>query len=158
MAMVKLFVDGPLAFPSGILILLGGGALGSGLLVLFTIPEAVCETFIAIYCTSKGFRPSTHARCTGTATVAPGCTTLRHRVEQGLVDVAPHPVHAAFPVCLDDRVACGLVMAEGVLVFGLLATAQVTTGHAQPQRGPGVTDCDAFLTDVGGRADWLDSC
>ena len=90
--------------------------------------------------------------------VGPGCTTLRHRVDQGFVDVAPHPVHAAFPVCLDDRVAGSLVMAEGVLILGLLATAQVTTGHAQPQRRPGVTDCDAFLTDVGGRADWLYSC
>jgi hypothetical protein len=53
-------------------------------------------------------------------------------------------------------VACGLVMAEGVLVLGFLATAQVTTGHAEPQRWPGVTECDALLADIGGGGGWLD--
>ena len=52
----------PLAFLSGILILLGVGARQSGLLVLFTIPEVVWETFIAIYCTSKDLRPSPSSR------------------------------------------------------------------------------------------------
>jgi hypothetical protein len=62
MAILGLFVGVPLAFLSGILILLGVGARQSGLLVLFTIPEVVWETFIAIYCTSKDLRPSPSSR------------------------------------------------------------------------------------------------
>ena len=58
MAMLGLFAGGPLAFLSGILILLGAGDRQSGLLVLLTIPEIVWEAFIAIYCTWKGFRLS----------------------------------------------------------------------------------------------------
>ena len=58
MAMLGLFVGGPLAFLAGILVLLGVGDRQSGLLVLLTIPEIVWEAFIAIYCTWKGFRPS----------------------------------------------------------------------------------------------------
>jgi len=58
MAILGLFVGVPLAFLSGILILLGAGDRQSGLLVLLTIPEIVWEACIAIYCTWKGFRPS----------------------------------------------------------------------------------------------------
>ena len=86
--------------------------------------------------------------------VGGGAPKLMNGGEEGLVHVAPHPVHATFPVRLDDRVACGLVMAEGVLVLGFLATAEVTTGHAQPERGPGVTKCDALLAGVRCRGDW----
>jgi hypothetical protein len=56
--MLGLFVGGPLAFLSGILLLVGVGDPQSGPLVLLTIPEIVWEAFIAIYCTWKGFRPS----------------------------------------------------------------------------------------------------
>jgi hypothetical protein len=62
MAMVGLFVGGPLAFLSGMLILLGVGARQSGLLALFTIPGVVWETFIVIYCAWKGLRPSPSSR------------------------------------------------------------------------------------------------
>ena len=58
MAMLGLFVAGPLALLAGILLLLGAGDLQSGLLGVLTIPEIVWEAFIAIYCTWKGFRPS----------------------------------------------------------------------------------------------------
>jgi Domain of unknown function (DUF4386) len=58
MAMLGLFVGGPLAFLAGILVLLGAGDAQSGPLFLLTIPEIVWEAFIAIYCTWKGFRPS----------------------------------------------------------------------------------------------------
>jgi hypothetical protein len=58
MAMLGLFVGGPLAFLGGILLLFGAGDPQSGPLFLFTIPEIVWEAFIAIYCTWKGFRPS----------------------------------------------------------------------------------------------------
>jgi Domain of unknown function (DUF4386) len=58
MAMLGLFVAGPAAFLSGILILFGVGDTQSGPLVMLTIPEIVWEAFIAIYCTWKGFRPS----------------------------------------------------------------------------------------------------
>jgi Domain of unknown function (DUF4386) len=58
MAMLGLFVGGPVAFLAGILLLFGAGDPMSGPLVLLTIPEIVWEAFIAIYCTWKGFRPS----------------------------------------------------------------------------------------------------
>ena len=58
MAMLGLFVAGPLAFLAGILLLLGVGSTQSGPLVLLTLPEIVWEAFIAIYCTWKGFKPS----------------------------------------------------------------------------------------------------
>jgi len=58
MAMLGLFVGGPLAFLAGILILLGAGDPESGPLFLLTIPEIAWEAFIAIYCTWKGFRAS----------------------------------------------------------------------------------------------------
>jgi hypothetical protein len=58
MAMLGLFVGGPLAFLAGVLVLLGAGDTQSGPLFLLTIPEIVWEAFIAIYCTRKGFRPS----------------------------------------------------------------------------------------------------
>lgn len=58
MAMLGLFVGGPLALLAGVLVLLGAGDPQSGPLFLLTIPEIVWEAFIAIYCTWKGFRPS----------------------------------------------------------------------------------------------------
>jgi Domain of unknown function (DUF4386) len=58
MAMLGLFVGGPLALLAGLLLLFGAGDPRSGPLVLLTIPEIVWEAFIAIYCTWKGFRPS----------------------------------------------------------------------------------------------------
>jgi hypothetical protein len=70
MAMLGLFVGGPLAFLCGILIVLGVGDRQSGLLVLLTIPEIVWEAFIAIYCTFKGFRPSSVLVDLGPATQA----------------------------------------------------------------------------------------
>ena len=58
MAMLGLFVAGPLAFLAGILLLMGVGSTQSGPLVLLTLPEIIWEGFIAIYCTWKGFKPS----------------------------------------------------------------------------------------------------
>src|SRR5919106_2138757 len=58
MAMLGLFVGGPLAFLGGILVLFGAFDQPSAPLLLLTIPEIVWEGFIAIYCTWKGFRPS----------------------------------------------------------------------------------------------------
>jgi hypothetical protein len=58
MAMLGLFVGGPLALLGGVLLLLDAGDPQSGPLFLTTIPEIVWEAFIAIYCTWKGFRPS----------------------------------------------------------------------------------------------------
>jgi hypothetical protein len=58
MAMLGLFVGGPLAVLGGILVLFGVLDLSSPPLLLLTLPEAVWEGFIGIYCTWKGFRPS----------------------------------------------------------------------------------------------------
>jgi hypothetical protein len=57
MAMLGLFVAGPLAFFAGILVLFGVDPQ-SAPLALLTVPEIVWEGFIAVYCTWKGFRPS----------------------------------------------------------------------------------------------------
>jgi hypothetical protein len=58
MAMLGLFIGGPLAFLGGILVLFGAFDQPSAPLLLLTLPEIVWEAFIAIYCTWKGFRPS----------------------------------------------------------------------------------------------------
>lgn len=58
MAMLGLFIGGPLAFLGGILVLFGAFDQPSAPLFLLTLPEIVWEAFIAIYCTWKGFRPS----------------------------------------------------------------------------------------------------
>jgi hypothetical protein len=58
MAMLGLFVGGPLAFLGGVLVLFGAFDTPSAGLLAFTAPEIVWEAFIGIYCTWKGFRPS----------------------------------------------------------------------------------------------------
>lgn len=58
MAMLGLFVGGPLAFLGGVLVLFGVFDQPSAPLLLLTAPEIVWEAFIGIYCTWKGFRPS----------------------------------------------------------------------------------------------------
>jgi hypothetical protein len=56
MAMLGL-VGGPLIILSGILVLFGIADPGGTLQGLATIPEALWELLLGIYCTVKGFRP-----------------------------------------------------------------------------------------------------
>src|SRR4029077_12468706 len=51
-------VGGPLIILSGTLVLFGGGNAGGRMQGLATIPEAVGELFLGVYCTTKGFKPS----------------------------------------------------------------------------------------------------
>ena len=55
MAMIAL-VGGPLAFASGVLVLLGAIEPQSSVQVLMTIPEIVWEASLGIYLAWKGFR------------------------------------------------------------------------------------------------------
>jgi hypothetical protein len=57
MAMLGL-VGGPLIILSGTLVLFGVGNPGGTMQGLATIPEALWELLLGIYCTVKGFRPS----------------------------------------------------------------------------------------------------
>jgi len=50
-------VGGPLIIVSGTLVLFGVADAGGTLQGLATIPEAVWELFLGVYCTVKGFRP-----------------------------------------------------------------------------------------------------
>jgi hypothetical protein len=50
-------VGGPLIIVSGTLVLFGVGNPGGTVQGLATIPEAVWELFLGVYCTVKGFRP-----------------------------------------------------------------------------------------------------
>jgi hypothetical protein len=51
-------VGGPLIIISGTLVLFGVGNKGGTLQGLATIPEFLWELFLGVYCTFKGFRPS----------------------------------------------------------------------------------------------------
>jgi len=51
-------VGGPLIILSGTLVLFGVADTGGTLQGVATIPEGVWELFLGIYCTFKGFRPS----------------------------------------------------------------------------------------------------
>jgi hypothetical protein len=57
MAMLGL-VGGPLIITSGTLVIFGVADPGGTLQGIATIPEAVWELSLGIYCTVKGFRPS----------------------------------------------------------------------------------------------------
>ena len=50
-------VGGPLIIVSGTLVLFGVGNPGGTMQGLATIPEALWELFLGVYCTVKGFRP-----------------------------------------------------------------------------------------------------
>ena len=51
-------VGGPLIILSGTLVLFGVADKGGALQGIATIPEALWELSLGIYCTAKGFRPS----------------------------------------------------------------------------------------------------
>jgi uncharacterized protein DUF4386 len=51
-------IGGPLIIISGTLVMFGAADAGGPLQGLATIPEALWELFLGIYCTVKGFRPS----------------------------------------------------------------------------------------------------
>jgi uncharacterized protein DUF4386 len=51
-------VGGPLIIISGTAVMFGGGHPSGSLQGLATIPEALWELFLGLYCTFKGFRPS----------------------------------------------------------------------------------------------------
>jgi hypothetical protein len=51
-------IGGPLIILSGTLVMFGVADRGGTLQGLATIPEAIWELFLGIYCTVKGFRPS----------------------------------------------------------------------------------------------------
>ena len=57
MAMLGL-VGGPLIILSGTLVMFGVADAGGALWGIATIPEGVWELSLGIYCTLKGFRPS----------------------------------------------------------------------------------------------------
>src|SRR3954452_14292079 len=65
-------------------------------------------------------------------------------VEDDLVDVAPAPVLTRLEGA-DDRVIGAVEMLGGVLVLGVVATADVAADHAQSQMDPGIADGEAFL-------------
>ena len=51
-------IGGPLLVIAGTIVLFGGGHPSGTLQGLATIPEALWELFLGVYCTFKGFRPS----------------------------------------------------------------------------------------------------
>jgi hypothetical protein len=51
-------IGGPLIILTGTLVLFGVTNDGGALKGIVTIPEAVWELFLGVYCTVKGFRPS----------------------------------------------------------------------------------------------------
>ena len=51
-------IGGPLLVIAGTIVLFGGGHPSGTLQGLATIPEAIWELFLGVYCTFKGFRPS----------------------------------------------------------------------------------------------------
>jgi len=50
-------IGGPLIIVSGTLVLFGVGELHGTMQGLATIPEALWELLVGLYCTIKGFRP-----------------------------------------------------------------------------------------------------
>ena len=51
-------VGGPLIILSGTLVMFGVGNKGGTMQAVATIPEFLWELFLGVYCTFKGFRPS----------------------------------------------------------------------------------------------------
>jgi hypothetical protein len=51
-------IGGPLIILSGTLVLFGVADTGGALQGIATIPEALWELSLGVYCTAKGFRPS----------------------------------------------------------------------------------------------------
>src|SRR5262249_39484754 len=66
------------------------------------------------------------------------------QIEQRLIDVTPAPALGRI-VAFDDRMSGAVEMLGCVLVRRIIATADVTTGPAEPQMQPGAADLQAFL-------------
>src|SRR3954454_3011944 len=58
-------IGGPLLIVTGTAILFGVGRAGGSLQGLATVPEALWELFLGVYCTFKGFNPSSPILVTG---------------------------------------------------------------------------------------------
>src|SRR4051794_35138417 len=58
-------IGGPLIIASGTAVLFGVGRAGGSLQGLATVPEALWELFLGVYCTFKGFNPSSPILVTG---------------------------------------------------------------------------------------------
>jgi hypothetical protein len=76
------------------------------------------------------------------------------RVQLDLIDVAPAPVLARLE-SPDDRMT-DLVKVRGrVLVWGAVAAADVTAGHAEPEVDPRAAHPQAVFASVGARFDFV---
>jgi hypothetical protein len=75
-------------------------------------------------------------------------------LEGDLIDVTVNPV-LAWLQCLDQRVSCLVVVLRGVLVLGLITTADPTAAEAGSQVDPGVAHRHAAVADVAGGLDGL---
>ena len=74
------------------------------------------------------------------------------QIEQRLVDVAPAPTLGRI-ITLDDRMPGGVEVLGRVLVGGIIATTDMSTGPAQPQMQPRAADLQAFLAAERARRD-----
>jgi hypothetical protein len=78
------------------------------------------------------------------------------KVEHDLVDVTPTPPFRRI-IALDNRVIGGAKMLGGVFVWRLVAATHMTTGAADPQMQPGVTQFQALFTARSARNDIADT-
>jgi hypothetical protein len=64
------------------------------------------------------------------------------------IDVTPHPIFAGLDGA-DNGVLGGVEMLGGVLVFGVIATADVPANEAKAQMNPAVAHLQTFLAAFG---------
>src|SRR6267154_50693 len=78
------------------------------------------------------------------------------QIEQDFIDIAPAPAFRRI-VALDDRMLAGVEVLGGMLVGGIVATADVTATAADPQMQPLAAALEAFLATKRARRDIADA-
>jgi hypothetical protein len=78
---------------------------------------------------------------------APGKQCLS-KLKPKLVNITPAPVLSRLKG-LDDRVVGGMEMSGRVFILRVVTAAHMSTGEAEAQVDPGVTDLQAILAAVG---------
>src|SRR5882724_5470554 len=78
------------------------------------------------------------------------------KIEQHFIDIAPAPTFGRI-VALDDRMLGGVEVLGGMLVGGIVATADVTAAAADPQMQPLAAALEAFLATKRARRDVADA-
>src|SRR3977135_581486 len=78
------------------------------------------------------------------------------QIEQDFIDIAPAPAFRRI-VALDDRMLGGVEVLGGMLVGGIVATADVTATAADPQMQPLAAALEAFLATKRARRDIADA-